>query len=188
MHSSKCSNSTHIFTLFRLHYVPWFPFSLSVGDVMFVNGIHEWPVFRWCTTMFDLDTSIRIVGHVLVSIHVEHLLAWWHSIYATSLIVLVFMRFQLSWFDSSVYQISSATMEILIHCISWTIMEVLIYCISSSTLAILIYCILYVVMTTHDSFCISCLFMAIVVLCIQDCSMYLQLHANIYDCTVLMNG
>ena len=36
---------------------------------------------------------------------------------------------------------------------------------------ILIYCILYVVMTTHVTFCISWLFMAIVLLCIQDCYM-----------------
>ena len=39
-------------------------------------------------------------------------------LYATSLIVLVFMRFQLSWFDSDVCQISSAFMEILVICIS----------------------------------------------------------------------
>ena len=133
--------------------------------------------------MFDLNTSIHIVGHVLVVVCVEDLPAWWHSIYATSLIVLVFMRYYLSWFDSSVYQISSSTMEILIHCIYSSIMEILISCISSSTLEILIYCILYVVMTTHVTFCISCLFMAIVLLCIQDCSMYLQSHADIYHCT-----
>ena len=42
-------------------------------------------------------------------------------IYATSLIVPVFMRFQLSWLDSSVCQISSTIMEIMILCIysSW---------------------------------------------------------------------
>ena len=38
---------------------------------------------------------------------------------------------------------------------------------------ILIYYILYVSMTTHVTFCISCLFMAIVLLCIWDCSIYL---------------
>ena len=43
---------------------------------------------------------------------------------------------------------------------------------------ILIYCILYMAMTTHD-ICISCLFMAIVLLCIRDCYMYLQPHAKI---------
>ena len=46
--------------------------------------------------MFDLDTSIRIVGHVLVAVCVEDFSDWWHLLYATSLIVLVFMRFQLS--------------------------------------------------------------------------------------------
>ena len=74
-------------------------------------------------------------------------------------------------------------MEILIHCVSSIIMEILIYCTSSSTLEILIYCILYVAMTTHVTFCISCLFMAIVLLCIRDCSMYLQSYAEIYYCT-----
>ena len=38
------------------------------------------------------------------------------------------------------------------------------------------------------TFCISCLFMAIVLLCIWYCSMYLQSHAEIYHCIVLMSG
>ena len=46
--------------------------------------------------MFELDTSIQIVGHVLVVDYVEDLLYWWHFIYATSLIVPMFMRLQLS--------------------------------------------------------------------------------------------
>ena len=41
-----------------------------------------------------------------------------HFWYATSLIMSVFMRFQLSWLNSSVCQISSAFMEILVICIS----------------------------------------------------------------------
>ena len=53
---------------------------------------------------------------------------------------------------------------------------------------ILIYYILYVVMTTHATFCISCLFMAIVLLCIRDFSMYLQSHAGIDYCIILMDG
>ena len=65
--------------------VPWFPFSLSVGDLAFVNGIHQWPVIRRWTTMFDLDTSIHIVWHVLVAVYVEDLPDWWHLLYATSL-------------------------------------------------------------------------------------------------------
>ena len=40
MDFSKFSNSTHQFTLVRLHSVHWFPFSLSVGDLASVNGIH----------------------------------------------------------------------------------------------------------------------------------------------------
>ena len=35
--------------------------------------------------MFDLDTSIHIVGHALVEVCVEDLPDWWHLIYATSL-------------------------------------------------------------------------------------------------------
>ena len=131
--------------------VPWFPFSLLVGDLESVNGIHQWLVIIWWTTMFNLNTSIHIVGHVLVAVCVEYLPAWWHSMYSTSLTVLVFMRYQISWFDSIVYQISSSIMEILIHCI------------------------LYVVMSTHD-ICISCLFMDIVLLCIRSCYMYICIH------------
>ena len=112
--------------------VPWFPLSLSVGNLASVNGIHQWPVIRRWTTMFDLDTSIRIVGHVLIAVCVEDFLDWWHSIYATSLIVLVFMRFQCSWFDSSICQTFIATMEILICYISSAIMEIMVLCISSS--------------------------------------------------------
>ena len=41
----------------------------------------------------DLDTSIHIVGHVLVAVCVEDLLDWWHFLYATYLIMPVFMRF-----------------------------------------------------------------------------------------------
>jgi len=112
--------------------VPWFPFSLSVGDLASVNGIHQWPVIRRWTTMFDLDTSIRIVGHVLVAVCVEDFLDWWHILYATSLIVPVFMRFQLSWLDSSICQTFPATMEILIYYISSAILEIMVLCISSS--------------------------------------------------------
>ena len=40
----------------------------------------------------------------------------------------------------------------------------------------------------HMTLCISCLFMAIVLLCIRDCYMYLQSHAKIYHCIVLIGG
>ena len=67
MDSSKCLTSTHLLTLVRWHFAPWFPFSLSVGYLVSVNDIHQWPVIiRW-TTMFNLDTSIHIVGHVIVA-------------------------------------------------------------------------------------------------------------------------
>ena len=91
----KCLTSTHLFTLVRLHSIPWFPFpfSLSVGDLASVNDIHQWPVIKWWTTMFDLETSIHIGVHALVSDCVEDLWDWWHFIYATSLIMPVFMRF-----------------------------------------------------------------------------------------------
>ena len=42
--------------------------------------------------MFDLDTSIHIVGHVLVVVYVEDLPDWWHILYATSLIMPVFIE------------------------------------------------------------------------------------------------
>ena len=48
--------------------------------------------------MFDLDTSIHIVGLVIIVVCVEDLPDWWNLIYATSLIVLVFMRFH-GYFD-----------------------------------------------------------------------------------------
>ena len=141
MHSSKCSTSTNIFTLIRFHSMPWFPFSLSVSDLTSVNGIHQWPVIRRWTTMFDLDNSIRIVGHVLIAVCVEGFPDWWHLLYATSLIVPVFMRFQLSWLETSVCQIFPATMDILIYCISSAILETMIHCISSAILETMIHCI-----------------------------------------------
>ena len=52
--------------------------------------------------MFDFDTFIHVMGHVPVVVCVEYLQSWWNSIYATSLIVLVSMRCQPSWIDSSV--------------------------------------------------------------------------------------
>ena len=51
------------------------------------------------------------------------------------------------------------------------IMEILIY----------VYCTWW---WPHMWYHVSCLFMAIVLLCIQDCYMYLQLYAHLYDCTM----
>ena len=99
--------------------------------------------------MFNLDTSIHIVGHVLIEICVEDLPYWWHLIYATSLIVPVFMRFWLSWLDSSRCQIFPAIMEILIHCISSIftdifIMEILIYVYCTWRWPHMSYCIMHI--------------------------------------------
>ena len=87
--------------------------------------------------MFDLDTSIHIVGHVLVAVCVEDLRDWWHLLYVTSLIMPVFMIFQLSWLDSSICQTFPAIIDILIRYIFSLhgdhdplyifIMEILIY-------------------------------------------------------------
>ena len=138
---------------------------------------------RW-TTMFDLETSIRILGHVLIAVCVEDFPAWCHSMYATSLIMPVFMRFHLSWLDSSICQTCLAIMEILIHCISSTIMEIMVL------LYIFIMEILIYVYCTWRwplmSYFVSYLFMAIVLLCIRDCYMYLQLYAELYHCTMLI--
>ena len=104
------------------------------------------------STMFDLDTFIHVVGHVLIAVCIEDLQDWWHSTYATSLIVPLFMRFQLSWLDFSICQTFPAIMEILIHCISSTIMEIMILCNLHHGDSDL--CILYVVMTTYVISCI----------------------------------
>ena len=96
---------------------------------------------------------------------------WWHSRYATSLIVPVFMRFHLSWLDSSIFQTFPALMEILIYYIFSHygyhgplyvfIMEILVYVYSTWRWPLMWYLV-------------SCLFIAIVLLCIWDCYMYLQ--------------
>ena len=84
---------------------------------------------------------------------VEDFPNWWHSIYATSLIMTVFMRFHLSWLDSSICQIFTAIMEILIHYISSSFMEIMILCISSPW-RFLSKSLFYMAMTTHVIFCI----------------------------------
>ena len=67
-----------------------------------------------------MDYNVRpqhLYSHSRTCTHrncVEDFPNWWHSIYATSLIMTVFMRFHLSWLDSSICQIFPATMEILI--------------------------------------------------------------------------
>ena len=124
--------------------LPWFRFSLLVRCLASFNDIHQWPVMRWWSIMFNLDTFIHVMGHVLVAICVKDLWDWWHFTYATSLIVSVFMRCHLSWLDSSILS------DIFIHYEN------------------IVHYILYVAITTCD-ICLLCLFMAIVLLCIRDC-------------------
>ena len=95
---------------------------------------------------------------------------WWNFWYATSLIVPVFMRFQLSWLDSSICQTFPSIMEILIHYISSAIMEIM------GPLYIFIMDILIYVYCTWRWplmwYLVLCLFMSIVLLCIRDCYIY----------------
>ena len=93
----KCSTSTHLFTLDWMHFVPWFTLSLSVVSLMSVKDIHQWLVIIWCPIMFDPNTFIHVMGHVLLVVCVEYFRVCWHSIYSTSFIATKFMRFQLSW-------------------------------------------------------------------------------------------
>ena len=133
--------------------------------------------------MFDLNTSIHILGHVLIVVYAEHFPYWWHSTYDTSLIMPVFMRFHLSWLVPVYVRHFHPLWR------SWSIVYLqplwrswsFVYLQDGDSDL----CILYVVMTTHD-ICISCLFMAIVLLCIRDYYMYLQLYAKLYYCTMLI--
>ena len=101
--------------------------------------------------MFDLDTSIHIVGYVLVAVCVEDFPDWWHLLYATSLIMLVFMRFQLSWLDSSIVRYFQPLWR------SWSVIYLQplwrSWCFVYLHHGYSDLCILYVVMTT---FVISC--------------------------------
>ena len=109
------------------------------------------------------------------------------------LIVPVFMRFQLSWLDSSVCQISLAIMDIFSHYGDLDPLYIFSFYgyidpLYIFIMEILIYYVLYVAMTTQVTFCISCLFMDIVLLCIRAFYMFLQSHAEIDHCIVLMSG
>ena len=184
MDSLKCLTSTHLLTLFSLYSSTLNPIFISMGDLASVNGIHQWPVIRWWTTMFDLDTSIHTVGHDLVAVCVEYFLYWWHLLYATSLIMPVFMRFHLLWRDSSICQIFPATMEILIYFISSAILEIMVLLyIFIMEILIYVYCTWR---WPHMWFHVLCLFMAIVLLCIRDYYMYLKLYVELYYCTMLI--
>ena len=131
--------------------------------------------------MFNLDTSIHIIGHVLVAVCVEDFPYWWYLLYATSLIVPVFMRFSalVTWFQymsdiSSHYGDLDPLYIFSLHGdhdpLYIFILWILIY----------LYCM------WRSPHILSCLFMAIVLLCIRDCYMYLQLYAELYYCTMVI--
>ena len=94
--------------------------------------------------MLDLNTFIRVMGHVPVAVRVEDLQYLWHHIHATLLIVPESMRCKLSCTYSSVLLDIFNQYEYFFHCI------------------------LYMEITTCD-ICMLCLFVAIVLLCIWDC-------------------
>ena len=90
----------------------------------YVWSRHLYSHSRTCT-----HSSLCRIPSILVASH------------ATSLIMPVFMRFQLLWLDSSICQMFPAIMEILIHYISSVFMEILVLCISSSWIfSSIIYC------------------------------------------------
>ena len=102
---------------------------------------------------------------------------WVHLLYATSLIVPVFMRFQLSWLVPVYVRYFQPLWR------SWSIIY-LQPCGDHGPLYIFIMEILIYVYCTwrwpHMFYHFVCLFMAIVLLCIRDCYMYSQLYAELY--------
>ena len=74
-------------------------------------------------------------------------------------------------------------MKILIHYISSFFMEITILCIYSSWRFWSIYIVRG---DDHTCHIVSCLFMAIVLLCKWDYCIYLQLYAELYHCIVLI--
>ena len=121
--------------------------------------------------MFNLGTSIRIVGHVLIAVCIEDLPDWWRLLYATSL-------------SMPVHEISSL--------VTWFqyMLEISSYYGDHDPLYIFIMDIMIYVYCTWQWplmwYYVSCLFIAIVLLCILDCYMYLQLCAELYHCTMLI--
>ena len=120
--------------------LPWFPFSLLVGNLTSVNGINQWSIIKLWTIMFNLNTFIHVMENILIVVCAEHLRAWWNHTYSTSLIMSVFMRCHLSWPNSSILSYIFIHYGNIVHSMC-------------------------MVMTTHDIY-ISCLFMSIVILCI----------------------
>lgn len=50
--------------------VPWGPLSLLVVSLTLVNSLHHWLVIKWLSSMFDINTSIRMLESILWSDHV----------------------------------------------------------------------------------------------------------------------
>ena len=101
--------------------------------------------------MFDLDTSIRIVGHVLVAVCVEDLPDWVASLTCYLLDRASVHEISALVTCSSICQTFPATMEILIYCISsalWRSWSFVYLHHGDSDL-----CILYVAMTTYVLSC-----------------------------------
>ena len=172
MDSFKSLTSTHLFTVVILHSVPWFPFSLSVGYLTSVNGIHQWPV-------------ISLLDYYVWPRHIySHIRTCTHRILCRTPSSLVAFHICYLLDRASVHEIS--TLVIWFQCMSGIFSHYADFdplCMFSFygdpdpfyifIMEILIDYILCVAMTTHVTFCISCLFMAIVLLCIQDYYMYL---------------
>ena len=80
-----------------MHSLPWHPLSSSMGFLVFVKGINQWLVIGRCFIMFNLNTSIHVMGNVPLVFYVEDPRVWRHYIYATTLITTIPMGFKLSY-------------------------------------------------------------------------------------------
>lgn len=54
-----------VITFTNCTVVPWEPFPLWVVPLVHVNGLHQWPVRRWFSSMFDCDTFIHMLKFIL---------------------------------------------------------------------------------------------------------------------------
>ena len=122
--------------------------------------------------MFDLETSIHIVGHVLVArlCRRPSRLVEFHICYLLDHANVHEISALMTWFQC-MSDISSHYGDL--EPLYIFIMEILIY----------VYCTWWWPLMWYF---VSCLFMAIVLLCIRDCYMYLQLCAELYHCTMLI--
>ena len=54
----------HLFTYVRMYEVPWGPFSLLVGSLTFVNGLHQWPMIKWYPPCLTSTTLFIWLGFI----------------------------------------------------------------------------------------------------------------------------